>query len=131
MMFKVGEFIFCEFKLQEINEMEGERVTSVHDGWFEMGSRDLSDRCFPLTIRNKVISETFQGFSDKIHAINNAGLNYPDIARYFVLKWVECCNGASDDKIKLIYDEVQNFINTVKEKSNHEVIVNGVSVFRN
>jgi len=130
-MFKVGDFVFCEFKLQEINEMSLGMVTSVHDGWFETGSNNLSDMCFPLTIRNKVISDSFSGFSNKIHEINNNGLNYPDIHRYFVSRWMECCNGASDDKIKAIYSEIENFIKDIKEKVSTDVSINGIRVFRN
>jgi hypothetical protein len=128
-MYKKGDWVFCEFKLQEILEVEENRVTSVHDGWFEMGSLDLSDRCFPLTVRNKVISDSFKNFSDQVHAIRNNGLNYPDINRYLISKWVDCCEETNDEKIQKVYIEIEEFIDKLKD-IHLDLKINGINVFR-
>lgn len=115
---KVGDFVFCEFKLQQIKEMEGERVTGVRDGLFEMGSYDCRDRCMPLTIDMKRIADEFAHHSAKIHREGGAGLNYPDIHRWLVDAWVEACMAQNaSEPIKPHFEKVQRFTRDVLEKS--------------
>lgn len=109
MAFAVNEWVFCEFKLQQITEMEGERVTSVKDSLFEMGSRDLSDCCFPLSLRNKRISDEFAWHKDKLHREGARGLNFPDIHRWMVDKWAETMRDR-DERVGDHFKEMHAFV---------------------
>ncbi len=130
--FKVGELCFCEFKLQEIQEMENGKVTQVCDGTFVHYGSDLSDRCFPVDIKIKVISDIASYWSDRIHALNNWSLNHPDIHRYIISKWVDMCNNYQDKAIvdKLgseLSDFCKKIIESVEDSKSLEV--DGVKLF--
>jgi hypothetical protein len=55
--FKKGDWCFCEFKLQQIMEMNGTKITEVSDGYVRHSGSDLSNRCFPLDSNIKTISD--------------------------------------------------------------------------
>lgn len=95
--FKVGDWVFCEFKLQQVAEMRGPNVTGVEDGFFHHGSSSLNDRCFPLGKRVKVISDSFASWSDRIHREGLRNLNFPDIHRWLTEKWADLCEHEKDD----------------------------------
>lgn len=92
---KVGDWCFCEFKLQQIIEAEEGRVTSVSDGFFNHGSHSLNDRCFPLSLFNKRASDEAENWSALIHKMGT-GLNYPDIHRKLVALWYDICEGGEE-----------------------------------
>ena len=94
MKWKVGDWCFCEYKLQMIKEMSDDgRITSVSDGCFQMGAYDLSDKCFPLTLEGKNISDAFVRIYQRMYdQIKNGNYNFPDFHRYSVKQWVEAMN---------------------------------------
>jgi hypothetical protein len=53
--FNNGDECYCDFELNKIKSIEGDRVTSVSDGFINMSSHDLD--CFPVTLKNKEISD--------------------------------------------------------------------------
>lgn len=133
MTFKKNDFVFCDFELQQILDMEGKNVTEVSDGYFRMSSNSLNDRCFEISLKNKNISEFFKETSNKLFTIKNNALNHPDPHRYLINKWVECCNekdmklvNNKITEVKNWYEELSNYVNgAVDEKS-----IGGVKVFR-
>lgn len=129
--FKKGDWVFCEFVLQMVKETKDDRITSVTDGFFEMGGRDLSDRCYPLTIKNKRISDEVQGWRTRFHALNAPGLNYPDLIRELVRRWIEMCE-ANEKDLQKLYDSLGEFgrkiENRVQDLKYEEV--DGVNIFR-
>jgi hypothetical protein len=74
-VFNVGDWGFYEYKLVQIEEMNEGRITSVRDGYFEMGGCDME--VLPLTLHNKVWSEEFAALRHKLHEKGSSGLNYP------------------------------------------------------
>lgn len=131
--FKQGEWCFCEFKLQQIMKTEENRITGVSDGMFRLGSRDLSDRCYPLELEVKRISDTVAYWSTKFHELKNNALNHPDLNRELIRRWVELCDHRNDEnRLKELYDKLSEFGNSVLRKVqdlNFEE-AEGVSLFR-
>jgi len=137
MNWKVGDWCLFEFTLHTIKEMEGNKITSVSDGNFQTGGCDLSDRVFPLTIRNKRISDTFEYYSGKFHEIHHVTLNFPDIHNYLVEKWCKAMNSKEDDtvadgEIASIINRVGRFYDEFIEKIRclETMEVDGVRLFR-
>jgi hypothetical protein len=105
--FEKGDWCFCEFKLQQILEVDGDKVREVSDGSFRLSSSDLSDRCYPLDLKVKRISDSVSYYRDKLHEIKSLNLNYPDLNRELIGRWCEMCNVRNDDKmLQKKYDEL-------------------------
>jgi hypothetical protein len=131
-MWKVGDWCFCEFKLQLIRSMSGIHIQEVNDGYFSHSGNTLNDRCFPLDLRVKLISENFENTSKKIHELHCNSLNYPDIHRYLVDLWAKTCENRKNDKyIEKAYKELLDFYNTIVDSidSQKKIIYSGVKLF--
>lgn len=129
---KLGDWIFCEFKLQTIEEVEDGNITSVSDGWFTHGGNCLNDRCFPINKRNNNISKTITLLDNEICRIK-LNLNIPDIHHKFIGFWVKACAEEDDKKMNEILDQAKNFSKKICEKVKgfgYEII-DGVRLFRN
>jgi hypothetical protein len=131
--FKKKEWCFCEFKLQQIMETKKNRITSVSDGMFRLGSNDLSDRCYPLEMKIKQISDTVAYWNKEFHKLKNNSLNHPDLKIELIRRWVELCDNREDEKrLKELDDKLSEFGSAVLKKVrdlNFEE-VDGVSLFR-
>jgi len=131
--FKKGEWCFCEFKLKQVMETEGNKITGVSDGSFRHGSSDLSDRCYPLEMKVKQISDAVAYWRDEFHNLKNNSLNHPDLNRELVRRWVELCDNREDAKhLKELYDKLSKFGNSVlcKVRDLNYEKVEGISLFR-
>jgi hypothetical protein len=131
--FKQGDWCFCEFALQQVMETVENRITSVSDGSFRHGGSDLSDRCFPLELRVKKISDNVAYWSKEFHSLKNNALNYPDLNRELIRRWVELCENRYDDnRVQELHDQLSSFCNSViqnvKDLSFKEV--EGIRLFR-
>lgn len=129
---KVGDWCFCQFKLMQIVEMEGDVVTSVTDGSFRLSSSSLNNVCFELNLRNKNISDTVAYYSDKVHQLKHNALNHPDINRELIKRWVEMCltNGERElkemyESIGRFYQQIHSYVDTERYKT-----IEGVSIIR-
>jgi len=131
--FKKGDWCFCEFTLKQVTETREDCITSVSDGYFSHGSSDLSDRCYPMEMRVKLISNEFEYWSKKFHALNNNALNHPDLNRELIDRWCKACDDRNDEaKLKKHYEKLSEFGNAVVrrvEDLNTDVI-EGVRLFR-
>ena len=131
--FKQGEWCFCEFALQQVMETEGNRITAVSDGIFRQDGHDLSDRCYPLEMKVKQISDTVAYWSKEFHALKNNALNHPDLNRELIRRWVELCDNRENEKrLKELYDKLSEFGNSVIRRVRDLKFeeVEGVSLFR-
>jgi hypothetical protein len=131
--FKKDEWCFCEFKLQRIIKTDEDRITSVGDGFFETGSCDISDRCYPMEVEVKRISDEVAYWSKTFHELKNNGLNHPDLNRKLIEMWCEMCDNRNDEtKLKELYENLSKFGNAIVRKVrdlNFEEI-DGVRLFR-
>ena len=131
--FKKEDWCFCEFKLQQIVETEENRITSVNDGMFSLGSSDLSDRCYPLEMKVKQISDTVASWSREFHNLKNNSLNHPDLNRELIRRWVELCDNREDEnRLERLYAKLSEFGNSVLRKVRDLDFeeVDGVRLFR-
>ena len=108
MTFKEGDWVFCEFELQQVKRVEDGAVREVSNGYFSLSSSDLT--CFPLTREIKRISDDVKHYSDKFHQ-EKIGLNYPDLSRALISRWVKMCE-AKDDK-ETFKEEQKRFLSFV------------------
>ena len=131
--FKKGDWCFCEFTLKQVTETREDCITSVSDGYFSHGSSDLSDRCYPMEMRVKLISNEFEYWSKKFHELKNNALNHPDLNRELIGRWCKACDDRNDEaKLKKHYEKLSEFGNAVVrrvEDLNTDVI-EGVRLFR-
>lgn len=109
--FNLGQWIWCEHKLQQIKEMEDDQVTCVTDGYLSISSRSINDRCFPMDIRAKLVSEEYAGAYDRLHKTGRGlNLNFPDIHRWFVAEWAGVMQKRHDDEaVKSGYERLRTF----------------------
>jgi len=116
--FKTGDWCFFEFKLHQIKKMEGSNISEVSSGTIRTSGSDLSDRCYPLEMNIKIISESVSFWSKRFHQ-ERIGLNHPDLHRELVRRWVELCdNKDNDDHLKELYEKLSQFGNSVLQKVN-------------
>lgn len=130
---KTSDWCFCEFKLQQIQEVKDNRVGEVSGGMFRLSGYDLSDRCYPLTLRGKRISDEFDMYSDKFHKLDDRSLNYPDINRWLIARWCETMDNQNDDDyIKAKFKELSDFFCEVRDKCDvrREDVVGNVKIFK-
>lgn len=131
--FKKGEWCFCEFTLKQVKETKDDRITSVTDGYFEHGGSDLSDRCYPLDLNIKRISDEVNYWSKKFHDLKTNSLNHPDLNRELISRWVEMCEAKDDhQKLQKLYDSLSEFGNAVisKVRDLSDETIGGVRIFR-
>ena len=115
--FQKGDWVFCEFKLQQIMETNENRITEVSDGMFRMGSYDISDRCFPLTLSIKRVSDVVSYWSKQFHEAKCNGLNHPDLNRALISRWVDICENIDNEKLaNEKMEELSKFGKSVMDK---------------
>jgi hypothetical protein len=131
--FNRGDWVFCEFKLQQVKETREDCITSVTDGIMEHGSSDLSDRCFPLNMRIKLISGEVAYWDRKLHDLQCNSLNHPDLNRALIERWVEMCENTDDDKkLQKQYENLAKFCRAIIERveDSRSNVIDGVKIFR-
>jgi hypothetical protein len=129
--FKIGDWCFYEFKLVQIEDTEENRITAVSDGYVTRRSYDLSDRCYPMEMKVKLISDDVYYWSKQFQLVKN--LNHPDIHRKLVEIWVDMCENKNDDaKLKVLYERLNAFSETIMKKVKDLSLeeVEGVKIFR-
>lgn len=131
--FKKNDFVFCEFKLQQIVAMEGSNITEVSDGLFSHSGNNLNDRCYELSLKNKTVSEFFERIHSQLHELKNNALNHPDMNRYLINKWCDCCFTKDVKVINNIIESTEKWFEAVKNYVEIECRskeIDGVRIFR-
>jgi len=123
--FKVGDFVYNDFELNQIVEMNNNLVTELTDGIIRKSGNNLL--CYQLTLRNKNISEYIKELYNKIQSIR--GLNYPIIHRYYIKIWCDCINenDKNDENLDVYYKKLKNFNKEIFDRLNFEV--DGIKIF--
>ena len=130
--YKVGDWLFCEFKLQQVTRVEGSQITEVSDGNFCHSSNGLNAQCFPLEMKVKLISDSFKYWSAKLHKEGNRSLNYPDIHCWLVDKWANTCEHRGDDVyVEKSISELNRWAGEILQRCNElkYVVLEGVKIF--
>jgi len=135
MSWKTGDWCFFEWKLGQIKETKNNGVTEFSDGMFSTSGHGLHDRMFPLTMRNKIISDTFESYSSDIHAKGARNLNFPDIHRKLVDLWVEAMESKEtkeEVELRKVYDKTRKFFDGIMSECQELKYkeVEGIPLFR-
>lgn len=130
-----GDWVLFEHKVGQIKETEEDRITCISDGSFEIASRDLSNRVFPMTLAGKSVTDWFDFYYHELHREDRGGkLNWPDLSRYIVDLWVGVMQVLEDeDKKKVLLDKSSSFFREVKEelaKLRDRKTADGLKLFR-
>jgi hypothetical protein len=144
---KIGTWIVCEMKIQQVQKLsmeynDGTADMTVSDGYCSLSSAKIY--YFPLTLNTKIISEIFDKEYQKLHdEVDTLNINWPEIHDTFICIWEEACNALvndawpANDVMKIIYNKMYSFSDSIrKEVANckaKKVVVGAfsVSLFRN
>jgi hypothetical protein len=128
---KVGDWVICDCRICQVQEVEDGRVTEVSDGCITHSGNSLD--CRPLTLANKSITERIVGYEDRLNGLpGRNALNWPDIHRFFerlVMDAIDYCT-TSDKRPDAFYDKAAKFFEAVKNKLQDVDEVDGIRIFR-
>jgi hypothetical protein len=110
---RYGDWVFYAFELGrivpscDIGDARlidfGQPVKSitVTNGRMSTGLGNNRREClFPLTLRNKILSEHFKKHYDSLHELpGNIALNFPDLHQLFERVWGELCSISLEDEL--------------------------------
>lgn len=139
---KKGDWCYCYYDLYQIKGIDIDNYISISTGYIET-SGDI-DNMFPVTMLNKLISETYRSNYDRISKSKINGLNFPDINGHIEALWFDCMEEAQgldrwNDKdmkkaeiilekhYKILHDFVNNVLSIISKCRNSSV--NGVRLF--
>ena len=132
--FTVGQWVFFEFKLACIEQIEEDRVTKVTTGYMSCSSFNISQNCFPLDVHGKIVSEEFDHQYDELYnKWKHSHLNWPDLHRWFVSSWRELMQKRkSKSEIEKGFVGLQKFVSSIDQTlvSLSTQTVDGVKLFR-
>jgi hypothetical protein len=131
MKWKVGDWCLFEHEVQQIKEMEGERVTSVSDGSFSLSGRDLTDRCWPMSLAGKRAADYFEHESSALHREGGV-VNWPDLARAICERFDAAMAVIDDEKrLDAVYKSAAEFFKEIRERvrEQQQTVVGGVRLF--
>ena len=130
----VGQWVFFEFKLACIEQIEEDRVTKVTTGYMSCSSFNISQNCFPLDVHGKIVSEEFDHQYDKLYTKwKHSHLNWPDLHCWFVKSWRELMQKRkSKSEIEKGFVGLQKFVSSIDQTlvSLSAQTVDGVKLFR-
>ena len=90
--YNVGDWVLFEFALHQVLEVEEERVTKVSDGGITKTSHSLNDRIYPLCVRLKSVSDSFNFCYSKLLKDAPESENFQDVKREMVSRWCDACD---------------------------------------
>lgn len=132
-LLKKGDWCFCEFKLQKITKTKGNRITEVSDGICCLSSNDLTDRCFPMDMEIKLISDNVLYNFKRIQYLNDCDVNTCGIYKLYISKWIEICKykdnyDVMNDLLNKLSTLTDNINDKISEKSKEKI--EGINLFR-
>lgn len=126
MELKVGDWVVFDLRVGQIKEIR-EFGQEFSDGWFAT-SGNLSDRCRPLTLRNKRIMEWFDTMYKRLDEISgHTGFNHPDISKHFATLALKAIDHDTGDDAKPFFDQGSDFI---ADARSYKPIIQGIQLFR-
>jgi hypothetical protein len=133
MKYNIGDWVYYDFELCQIKEMEDGKVYSVTTGVINTTGFDMADSIYPLSMELKVISEGVAHYSKRLHDIKGANLNFPDIHRELVRRWHQIIenksNGGSGRKL---WDSLSAWVSTIESECMgvRQKTIDSVKIFR-
>ena len=134
--FKKGDFLFHKFNLFQVQDVITDKYSpfSYHVTNGYIGTSAEAEDVFPLTINNKLISEEYQSFKDKLHELEGErNLNWTEISNWLENHWVVTMDRGNDIKfVTLRYTALKEFCEEITHKleESQKTEVDGVTVLR-
>lgn len=124
MTFKENDW--CIYGLNIVQIITMEPYVEYSTGYIR-GSNATKENLRPLTLRNKVIVESMDGYYEALRYMDGSGsFNFPDISQYFAEIARNAMDGddkASDEAFK----KAQHFVSAARDLTR---IIDGVRLFR-
>lgn len=118
---KAGDWVVFDLKVGQIKSMKP--YVAFSDGMFETSGR-LADRFRPLTLQNKNIVESMEGWYRSLDEIDGArGFNHPDIHQHFC----ELALAAIDGDPEQPFARAREFVQDARD---YKTLIQGVRLFR-
>jgi len=107
------DWVFFDFELYQIDKMKDGRVVRLTNGLGTTGAHDLSDRCFPLAMDIKVISDEFALWQKVLRQTRHP--NMAEIHCLLAQQWAECCRNKDDPEfIRKQYRNLEAFTKQIQ-----------------
>lgn len=130
---KIGDWCYYEHELHQVMAVDAQgRVDELSNGHIRGGGLDNRAWMVPVTLENKVISETVEAAKDEVHrASERLNLNWPDLAYKFRCLWIEFVDAVEDGE-KEAWRPVEAFKQKLLDaiRKQKDVEVDGVPLFR-
>ena len=121
---KDGDWVIHDRDIGQIKKVEDGYIV-FSTGFIETSGK-LTDRIRPLTIRNKTIAESMEGWYKELKDIpGNAGFNYPDINNYFTYLALMAMDDA--EKEQESFKIAKEFIEQARD---YKKTIHGIDLFR-
>jgi hypothetical protein len=120
---KVGDWVYSEFTLKQVQRIENGLVYDLSDGHFCCCGRHDDADLMPVTMDIKCISGEFEAVAAKLHREGNGGLNYPAIRNWMDAHWLNTCRASlrHDEKtVAAEYALLNEFQHDILRKSEIE-----------
>lgn len=131
---KVGDWCYCEYKLQQVKQVEDGQVTCVSDGMFNCSAFNFNEEIFPISFDIRDISDTFMNAYKKIHDLSDRlDINMPEICGFLRTRWISCCQDAGNrENVKNCFGILDEFVSGIEKeiKIIKSCQVNGIKLFR-
>lgn len=133
MKYKVGDWVFHEFRLQQVTEVKNDYnhpfPYELSDGYFIHGATE--EDVFPLSLEGKLAADYYRGKYDHLHKIGPT-LNWPDLNRK-ICELFEATMQSFPDKVKtkVSYDTAEQFFRQIEDaiETSKNVVIGGVKLF--
>lgn len=125
----VGDWVVFDLRIGQIQEIRDGGCATFSDGYIN-SSGMLFERFRPLTLDNKLISENFKHYYDKLREIDGeAGFNYPGISQYFAQLALDSIDAIKTDQSRAreMLDRARDF---VIDANLYKPTIQGIPLFR-
>lgn len=129
--YKKDDWVFYNFRLVQIKEIEEGKITQISDGFFSTHGLDLGKNVVPLTVRNKCISDEIKAvyYDDLYRMKGTRHLNWPEIHSKLVDLWLALCKTKKKEiSYNRIYDFRDKVVAAAEEANN--ITVEGINLLR-
>ena len=124
--YKVGDWVYFEFKLRQVKDIKGE-IFTLTDGFCEVSGPEMPERVVPLSIEAKVFADTMLSMYEDFYRKHRGRLSYTGGIIWKMSEiWLEACR-ANDPTL---LDQARAFLRVVGQKLDDIAEIQGVRIFR-
>jgi hypothetical protein len=115
-MFNDGDWVYYDFELYQVKGTRDNYI-DLTTGYITT-STPCTENVYPIDLSIKVISEGVEGYSKRLHQIRSINLNYPDLHRELVRRWIEIIDHKNNkDAVKTLWNKLDEFVRKIEQRS--------------